>query len=70
MAGDRRKWYEDMMNRARAQDPIEQERERAEREKKKEKEKAQRILMRQLRAGSGGYFESDADTLGGSGFLG
>ena len=59
-----------MMNRARAQDPIEQERERAEREKKKEKEKAQRILMRQLRAGSGGYFESDADTLGGSGFLG
>jgi hypothetical protein len=43
------------------------EKERTDREKKK----AQRILMRSLRAGSGGYFESDAgSTLGGSGAIG
>ncbi len=38
----------------------------------REKIKAQRILMRSLRAGSGGYFETDAagSTLGGSGVIG
>lgn len=42
------------------------EKERSEREKLK----AQRILSRSLRAGAGGYFESDSDNLGGSGALG
>lgn len=39
----------------------------------REKIKAQRILMRSLRAGSGGYFESDQGSgtvLGGSGVIG
>jgi hypothetical protein len=38
----------------------------------REKIKAQRILMRSLRAGSGGYFESDqaGTVLGGSGVIG
>lgn len=39
----------------------------------REKIKAQRILMRSLRAGSGGYFESDQGAgtlLGGSGVMG
>ncbi len=39
----------------------------------REKIKAQRILMRSLRAGSGGYFETDTgagSTLGGSGVIG
>lgn len=37
----------------------------------REKIKAQRILMRSMRAGSGGYFESDqGTTLGGSGVIG
>lgn len=39
----------------------------------REKMKAQRLLMRSLRAGSGGFFETDTgadSTLGGSGVLG
>jgi hypothetical protein len=39
----------------------------------REKIKAQRILMRSMRAGNGGYFESDTgkgQTLGGSGVIG
>jgi len=39
----------------------------------REKNKAQRVLMRSLRAGSGGYFESDqgkSTQLGGSGVIG
>lgn len=45
---------------------------RAEKEKaNREKIKAQRLLMRSLRAGSGGYFETDASAqLGGSGVIG
>lgn len=39
----------------------------------REKLKAQRLLMRSLRAGAGGYFETDqgsGQTLGGSGVIG
>ncbi len=37
----------------------------------REKIKAQRLMMRSLRAGSGGYFETDqGSTLGGSGVIG
>jgi hypothetical protein len=37
----------------------------------REKMKAQRLLMRSLRAGSGGVFETDqGTTLGGSGVIG
>lgn len=39
----------------------------------REKEKAQRLLMRSLRAGAGGYFETDTGSgalLGGSGVIG
>jgi len=38
----------------------------------REKMKAQRLLMRSLRAGSGGYFETDqgGSLLGGSGVIG
>lgn len=38
----------------------------------REKIKAQRILMRSMRSGAGGYFETDpgGSTLGGSGVLG
>jgi len=39
----------------------------------REKMKAQRLLMRSLRAGGGGYFETDqggGSTLGGSGVIG
>lgn len=37
----------------------------------REKLKAQRVLMRSLRAGAGGYFETDSGTtLGGSGVIG
>lgn len=45
---------------------------RLEKEKtEREKLKAQRILMRSLRAGAGGYFETDTgSTLGGSGVIG
>ncbi|CZH71103.1 TPA: hypothetical protein JBL19_06210 [Legionella pneumophila] len=43
------------------------EKERANREKLK----AQRLLMRSLRAGAGGYFETDqGSTLGGEGVIG
>lgn len=48
-----------------AQTKIEKERQN------REKLKAQRVLMRSLRAASGGYFETDSgSTLGGSGVLG
>ena len=37
----------------------------------RERERAQRVMMRSLRAGSGGYFETDTNsTLGGSGVIG
>ena len=49
-----------------AQTKIEKERQN------REKLKAQRVLMRSLRASSGGYFETDGSgtTLGGSGVIG
>ena len=49
-----------------AQTKIEKERQN------REKLKAQRVLMRSLRAASGGYFETDSPgtTLGGSGVIG
>lgn len=50
-----------------AQTKIEKERQN------REKLKAQRVLMRSLRASSGGYFETDSGsgtTLGGSGVIG
>ena len=50
-----------------AQTKIEKERQN------REKSKAQRVLMRSLRAASGGYFETDSGsgtTLGGSGVIG
>jgi hypothetical protein len=40
------------------------------RQREQEKRKAQRLLMRSLRASGGGFFETDAQTLGSAGVLG
>lgn len=56
-----------------ARQDLEKETALAKENTKKEKLKAQRLLMRSLRAGGGGYFETDTgagSTLGGSGVIG
>lgn len=70
---ERRQRMRDWITGLKPKDPFEDERQRLLRERDREREKAQRILMRSLRAGNGGFFETDtaaSQTLGGSSQIG
>lgn len=49
---------------------LQRQTEELKRQSEEEKRRAQRLLMRSMRASSGGFFETDPQTLGGSGVLG
>ncbi len=58
------------MQAAQAQQQLIRERKEQQRIADRERTRAQRLLMRTLRASGGGFFETDPQTLGGSGALG
>ncbi len=58
------------MQAAHAQQQLIRQREEQQRLADRERTRAQRLLMRTLRASGGGFFETDPQTLGGTGALG